>query len=111
MKKNRIKSISFSYIRNRTKHKVVLNMKKELIIVWHTKSAKETEKDLKTSIKNGLTDKEIKERKEKYGINKLDEKKKTNIFIRFIQQFNDFMIIILIIASIVSAIPSEPLYL
>ena len=27
--------------------------------MWHTKSAKETEKDLKTSIKNGLTDKEI----------------------------------------------------
>ena len=71
--------------------------------MWHTKSAKETEKDLKTSIKNGLTDKEIKERKEKYGVNKLNEKKKTNIFIRFIQQFNDFMIIILIIASIVSA--------
>ena len=71
--------------------------------MWHTKSVSEVERELKTSIKKGLAEEEINLRKEKYGINKLNEKKKESLFIRFIKQFNDFMIIILIIASIVSA--------
>lgn len=71
--------------------------------MWHTKSTAEVEKTLKTNTRKGLSDEEIKKRKEQYGINKLKEKKKENLFIRFIKQFNDFMIIILIIASIISA--------
>ena len=71
--------------------------------MWYNKNVNEVERELKTNIKKGLADEEIKKRKEKYGINKLDEKKKESLFIRFIKQFNDFMIIILIIASIVSA--------
>ncbi|MEI3411576.1 MAG: calcium-translocating P-type ATPase, PMCA-type [Clostridia bacterium] len=45
--------------------------------------------------------------KEKYGANKLKDKPKESLFVRFIKQFNDFMIIILIISSIVSAIVSN----
>lgn len=43
-------------------------------------------------------------RLKQYGENKLEEKKKENIVIRFFKEFNDFMIIILIIASIISAL-------
>lgn len=43
----------------------------------------------------------------KFGENKLEDKKKESIIIRFIKQFNDFMIIILIIASIISAIVAK----
>ncbi len=42
-----------------------------------------------------------------FGLNKLDEKKKESIFVKFIKQFNDFMIIILIIASIISAVVAK----
>ena len=49
----------------------------------------------------------MKERKEKYGKNKLEEKKKESFIVKFIKQFNDFMIIILIIASIISAVVSK----
>ena len=38
-----------------------------------------------------------------YGENKLEDKKKESLIVRFLKQFNDFMIIILIIASIISA--------
>lgn len=71
--------------------------------MWHEKSEYEIERELNTNINYGLTSKEVERRKQIYGLNKLKEKKKENIFLRFIKQFNDFMIIILIIASIVSA--------
>ena len=50
----------------------------------------------------GLTTKEVKERTEKFGKNKLQEKKKKSFMARFFEQFKDVMIIILIIAALVS---------
>ena len=55
---------------------------------------------------NGLNEEEVQERRKKYGENKLIDKGKESIFTKFIKQFNDFMIIILICASIVSALVS-----
>ena len=74
--------------------------------MWHTLKIKEVERSLKTDSVRGLTEEEVRRRKEKYGENKLKDKNKESIFIRFIKQFNDYMIIILIIASVVSAIVS-----
>lgn len=74
--------------------------------MWHMLRTEEIARRLETSIKFGLAEGEISIRREKYGENKLEEKKKESIIIRFIKQFNDFMIIILIIASIISAITS-----
>ena len=71
--------------------------------MWHTKNTYEIERKLNTNIQKGLTNKEVQKRQEEQGKNKLKEKKKESIIIRFIKQFNDFMIIILIIASIISA--------
>ena len=74
--------------------------------MWHILKIKEVAESLKTNIKSGLAEDEILKRRNKYGVNKLKEKKKESIVIKFIKQFNDFMIIILIIASIISAITS-----
>ena len=52
---------------------------------------------------NGISDEEAKKRLEKYGANKLKEQKKKSKLILFLNQFNDFMIILLIFASIFSA--------
>lgn len=71
--------------------------------MWHTMNIVEVCEKLKTNVEKGLNDSEVKRKKEEYGENKLKEKKKENIFIKFIKQFNDFMILILIIASIISA--------
>lgn len=51
----------------------------------------------------GLTDEEAKERLQKYGENKLAERKKKSNFMLFLGQFNDFMVILLIFAAIFSA--------
>lgn len=75
--------------------------------MWETLRKEEVLKKLGTSQKEGLTNEDVKKRQQKYGKNKLKEKPKESMFIKFIKQFNDFMIIILIIASIVSAIVSS----
>lgn len=51
----------------------------------------------------GLTEKEAQSRLEKYGENKLNERKKKSNIVLFLEQFKDFMIILLIFASIFSA--------
>mgnify|MGYP004570446623 FL=1 len=69
---------------------------------WFNKTSEEVERELKTNIKTGLPDNEIKERQEKYGLNELEQGKKKSLFVKFLEQFKDFMIIVLIIAAIIS---------
>lgn len=72
--------------------------------MWKTLNLSEIKQKLKTNFQYGLTNDEVEKRFKEYGQNKLDNKKKESLFIKFLKQFNDFMIIILIIASIVSAV-------
>lgn len=74
--------------------------------MWETLRKEEVLQKLRTKQGVGLTQREVQVRKQKYGNNKLQEKKKETLIIKFIKQFNDFMIIILIVASILSAITS-----
>lgn len=57
---------------------------------------------LSTDKQNGLDSKEVLVRKEKFGENKLREKKKKTLFQRFLDQFKDAMILILIAAAVIS---------
>ena len=75
--------------------------------MWQEKNTEEVARRLKTNVKIGLAETEVEKRILEFGKNKLEEKKKESLFIKFIKQFNDFMIIILIIASIVSAVVSK----
>ncbi len=77
------------------------------IFMWHSSSIEEIAKNLKTNINIGLPDDEAQKRFERYGPNNLKEKKKESLFVKFIKQFNDFMIITLIIAAIISAVVSK----
>lgn len=71
--------------------------------MWETLRKEEVIKKLRTNLKTGLERDEVLLRQNKYGKNKLDEKKKESFLVKFLKQFNDFMIIILIMASIISA--------
>lgn len=75
--------------------------------MWETLRKEEVLKKIGTDRKEGLSEEEVKKRQQEYGKNKLEDKPKESIFMKFIKQFNDFMIIILIIASIVSAVISN----
>ena len=69
---------------------------------WFNKEISEIEKELKTNIKDGLTEEDVKQKYEEYGMNELKQKKKKSLFVKFLEQFKDFMIIVLIVAAIIS---------
>ena len=69
---------------------------------WFNKGISQVEKELQTDIKTGLTDEQVKANYEKYGMNELKQKKKKSLFVKFLEQFKDFMIIVLIVAAVVS---------
>ena len=71
---------------------------------WFNKNIKEVEEELETNLENGLNANKIEEHRIKYGLNELQEKKKDTLLKKFIAQFKDFSIIVLIIAAIVSGI-------
>ena len=71
---------------------------------WFNKTVDEVESTLKTNAENGLTAEEAKKRQEEYGLNELKAKKKKSLFVKFLEQFKDFMIIILIISAIISGV-------
>ena len=75
--------------------------------MWQTLKKEEILRKLNTNEKTGLEESEVLKRREQKGKNKLEDKKKESILVKFIKQFNDFMIIILIIASIISALVAK----
>ena len=71
---------------------------------WFNKTVDEVESTLKTNAEKGLTAEEAKKRQEEYGLNELKAKKKKSLLVKFLEQFKDFMIIILIISAIISGV-------
>lgn len=75
--------------------------------MWHTLDIVDVARKLRSNINYGITEEEAKIRLEKYGKNCIENKKKENFFVKFLGQFNDIMIIILIISSIISALVTK----
>ena len=69
-----------------------------MIMEWHTLSSAQVFQELMASGK-GLTEDEARLRLEKYGPNELKKKKKAGAFSLFINQFRNFLVIILIVAA------------
>lgn len=68
----------------------------------HSQPKTELLKSLNTSPEKGLSSKQAAELLSRYGENKLKEKKKKTNLQRFLEQFKDVMIIILLIAAVIS---------
>lgn len=69
---------------------------------FYTVDAVGTANDLETDINSGLKNREAAVRLGRYGENKLIQKKKGNVFTKFLLQFKDFMVITLIVAAVIS---------
>ena len=70
--------------------------------MFETKSANDVLQELDVNPSQGLSSEEASQRLQKYGPNKLAEKKKTPLFLVFLGQFNDPMIFILLAAALLS---------
>ena len=71
--------------------------------LFYTQGVEEVLKSLDTSI-DGLSTAQAKERLDAYGYNELDEGEKRSLLSKFIDQFKDLMIIILLVAAALSVI-------
>jgi len=75
--------------------------------MWFSKSIEEVLKEIHVDPSHGLSEEEAKARLEKYGANKLQGKKKKNIFQMFIAQLKDWLIYILFVAVIITLFMGE----
>ncbi len=74
---------------------------------WYEKNIENLLSELNTNDKTGISKNEVDNRLKKYGSNELKEEAKRSLLSKVLAQFNDFLVIILIIASIVSFIVGE----
>ena len=70
--------------------------------VWHAMSADEVVKRLATARENGLDAAEVATRLQTYGANRLPERKKRAAITRFLAQFNNILVYVLLGAGFVS---------
>lgn len=71
-------------------------------MIPHSQKREDILRELSTDAERGLTASQVSERIEKFGHNRLKEKKKKSMAQRFFDQFKDVMIIILLVAAAVS---------
>ena len=82
-------------------------MKKKTVPVLQLENAqtltsKEVSEQLLVNTKTGLSTSQVVANQTKYGENKILGRKKTNYFLKFLTQFKDPLIIILLVAAIIS---------
>lgn len=82
--------------------KVSETKKEQEVYKAYSKDIPEVLQHFETDPKIGLTSDEAKKRLEEYGPNKLQEGKKTPFIIKFLKQFIEPMVIVLLIAAVIS---------
>lgn len=70
--------------------------------IWHAEKGQDILKVFGTSAESGLTSEQVEELRRTYGYNELEGKEKRGLLARFLDQFKDFMIVVLLIAAAVS---------
>jgi cation-transporting ATPase F len=75
---------------------------------WHHLPKEEVLDLFETDLQNGLDIFEVKHRQERFGLNALTPKKGKSPVVRFLLQFKNPLVIILVIASVVTAILKDP---
>ncbi|MFZ4779453.1 MAG: cation-transporting P-type ATPase, partial [Terrimicrobiaceae bacterium] len=75
---------------------------------WHHLATDEVLDLLTTNTQNGLDVFEVKHRQQRFGLNVLTSKRGQSPWVRFLLQFNNPLVIILLVASLVTAILKDP---
>lgn len=74
---------------------------------WHQKNIEQVMEELKSSLE-GISSQEAGLRLREHGPNEIREKKKRPLYIMFLDQFKDFMILVLMAAAVISGIIGDP---
>ena len=83
------------------------NLKESLNSTWHQLQAEEVVRLLDVNLKTGLAAEEVKRRQEKFGLNRITARPGTPAWLKFLQQFNQPLVYILLAAAVVTALLGE----
>ena len=76
----------------------------DLVLTWHDKTIEDVFKELGSNPSTGLFTDEVLHRQKKYGFNELQEKPRPTFWQLLARQLNDFIVILLIVAAVISAL-------
>ena len=74
---------------------------------WHQLTSEKVLAELNSDLEHGLSSGEVTKRLAQYGYNELQEKDREPLWTKFLNQFKDFLVLILIIASLISLAVGE----
>lgn len=74
---------------------------------FHEMNKTEVKQALNTDVTAGLTDDDVQNRRKQYGFNELDEGEKQSAWLLFFSQFKDFMVLVLLAATLISGLLGE----
>ena len=83
------------------------NVTKEAPLTWHRLDVKQVQGRLQSS-ETGLAAEEARRRLAQYGPNELHEKARKTVWAMFLDQFKDFMILVLIAAAVIAGVIGDP---
>ncbi|CAG9619767.1 calcium-translocating P-type ATPase, SERCA-type [Sutcliffiella rhizosphaerae] len=74
---------------------------------WHEMRAEEVEEQINSNLNAGLSESEAKNRLLQFGTNELQEAERPNAILLFLEQFKDFMVVVLLAATMISGLLGE----
>lgn len=74
---------------------------------FHEMKLDQVEKALETDFSSGLSQEEVKQRVKQHGLNELEEGEKQSALLLFFSQFKDFMVLVLLAATLISGLLGE----
>ncbi|TRM12344.1 calcium-translocating P-type ATPase, SERCA-type [Lentibacillus cibarius] len=74
---------------------------------WYQMDTDQVEQKLYVSTKRGLSAKQVDERLKQYGTNRLESEKNASKWLIFLKQFQDFMVLVLLAATLVAGLLGE----
>lgn len=74
---------------------------------WYQLDVEQVEQKLQVTTNRGLTPKQVEQRHKQYGYNVLESTKQTSKWIIFLKQFQDFMVLVLLAATLIAGMLGE----
>ncbi|MGR3763802.1 cation-translocating P-type ATPase [Rossellomorea sp. NS-SX7] len=74
---------------------------------YHEMRQEDIEKSLNTDYNNGLSEEDVSKRRKQFGYNQLEEAEKQSNLLLFFSQFKDFMVLVLLAATLISGLLGE----
>lgn len=74
---------------------------------WYKLEVKDIERKLHVFSEKGLNDKQVEQRRKQFGYNKIQDMKRQPLWVLFMKQFQDFMVIVLLAATLIAGMLGE----